>query len=86
MKGKREYKINYIKDIYRRVDSGDRITTEHKTQLITCLITALTSDCVRVDGTRKLLWFEITKMLIAVLKITYCAIYYNFRHTFVPYD
>jgi len=34
MKGKREHKINYIKDIYRRVDSGDRITTEHKTQLI----------------------------------------------------
>jgi len=30
------------------------------------------------SNTRKLLWFKITKMLIAV-------IYYNFRHTFVPY-
>jgi len=33
------------------------------------------------NSTRKLLWFEITKMLIAVLN--YCAIYYNFLHTFV---
>jgi len=27
-------KINYIKDIYRGVDNGDKITIEHKTQLI----------------------------------------------------
>ena len=38
------------------------------------------------DITRKLLLFEITKMLIAVLKkLIYCVIYYNFLHTFVPY-
>ena len=38
------------------------------------------------NSTRKLLWFEISKMLIAVLNTKlYCAIYYNFRHTFVPY-
>jgi len=38
------------------------------------------------NSTRKLLWFEITKMLIAVLTIQiYCDIYYYFRHTFVAY-
>ena len=36
------------------------------------------------NSTRKLLWFEISKMLIAVKKIIYCVVYYNFRHTFVP--
>ena len=36
------------------------------------------------NSTQKLLWFEITKMLIAVLKIN-CVIYYNCRHTSVPY-
>jgi len=35
------------------------------------------------NSTRKLLWFRITKMLIADKKIIYCVIY--FRHTFVPY-
>jgi len=31
------------------------------------------------NSTRKVLWFEMTKMLIAVLKKqTYCVIYYNF--------
>ena len=35
------------------------------------------------NSTRKMLWFEITKMLIAGLKQT-CVIYYDFRHTFVP--
>ena len=36
---------------------------------------------------RKLLWFEISKMLIAVLKkkLLYCVVYYNFRHTFVSH-
>jgi len=30
------------------------------------------------NSTRKVLWFEMTKMLIAVLKKqTYCVIYYN---------
>ena len=36
------------------------------------------------DSTRKLLWLEIIKMLIAVQKYIYCVIYYNCRHTFVP--
>jgi len=39
-----------------------------------------------MNGTRKLLRFEIAKMLIAVLQINvaYCVIYYNFRQdTFV---
>jgi len=36
------------------------------------------------NSTRKLLWFKITKMLIAVKKEICCAIYYNFRHNFVP--
>ena len=38
------------------------------------------------NSTRKRLWFEITKMLIAIKNIIFCVIYYNFRHTFVPYD
>ena len=37
------------------------------------------------NSTRKLLWFEITKMLIAFKKNKFIVIYYNFRHTFVPY-
>jgi len=37
-----------------------------------------------VNSTRKLLWFEITEMLVAVLKNLLCY-HYNFRHTFVPY-
>jgi len=37
------------------------------------------------NSTQKLLWFEITKMLIAVKKLIYCVIYYNFLRTFVPY-
>ena len=35
-------------------------------------------------STRKLLWRESINMLIAVFK-NYCVIYFNFRHTFVPY-
>jgi len=34
-------------------------------------------------STGKLLWFW--KMLIAIKKQIYCVIYYDFRHTFVPY-
>jgi len=38
------------------------------------------------NSTRKLLSFEISKVLIAVLKSEiHSVIYYNFRHTFVPY-
>jgi len=40
-------------------------------------------EAVLSNRTGKLLWFEISKMLIAVLK-KYCVIYYNFRHTFAP--
>ena len=36
------------------------------------------------NSTRKLLRFEITKMLTAVQEEKYCVIYYNFQHTFVP--
>jgi len=36
--------------------------------------------------TRKLLWFEISKMLVSLKKWIYCVIYYNFQHTFVPYQ
>ena len=45
------------------------------------------TEAVLSNGAPKLLWLEITKMLVAVLtkKIIYCVVYYNFRHTFVPY-
>ena len=36
------------------------------------------------NSTRKQLWFEITKMLIAVKEKNYRLICYSFRHTFVP--
>ena len=39
------------------------------------------TEAILSNSTRNLLWFEITKMLIAV----YCVIHYNFRRTFVPY-
>jgi len=35
------------------------------------------------NSTRKLLWFEIAKMMVAVYEKNYCVVYYNFRHTFV---
>jgi len=38
------------------------------------------------NSTRKLLWFETSKMRIAVKKLIYCVIYYNFWHTFLPYS
>jgi len=41
------------------------------------------TEVILSNSTRKLLWFEITKMLIVVQK-NYCVIYDNFRHTFVP--
>jgi len=34
------------------------------------------------NSTRKLLWFEISKMLIAVKNKICCVICYNVRHTF----
>ena len=43
------------------------------------------TEAISPNSTRKLLWFEISIMLIAVRKIFYCVIYYNFLHTFVPY-
>jgi len=44
------------------------------------------TEAILSNSTLKLLWFEITKMLIAVLKINLLC-YYNFRYayTFVPY-
>jgi len=42
------------------------------------------TEAILSNSTRKLLWFEITKMLIAVKKLIYCVIYYIFWHTFVP--
>ena len=39
------------------------------------------TEAILSSSARKLLRFEITKMLIAV----YCVIYYNFRQTFLPY-
>jgi len=42
------------------------------------------TEAILSDSTRKLLWFEIAKMLIEVFfKVN--IIYYNFRHTFVPF-
>ena len=41
------------------------------------------TEAILSNGSRKLLWFEITKILIAVEK-NYCVIFRNFRHTFVP--
>jgi len=44
------------------------------------------SNKILSNSNRKLLWFEITKMLIAgEKKEICCAVDYNFRHTFVPY-
>jgi len=43
------------------------------------------TEIILSNSTRKPLRFEISKMLIAVKKEIYCVIYYNFRHTFVPY-
>jgi len=43
------------------------------------------TEAILSNSTRKLLWFEISKVLIAALKKIYCVkIDYNFRHTFVP--
>jgi len=45
------------------------------------------TDAFLPNSTRKLLWFEITKMLMAVLKNYFlCVIYYNFRHTLVSFS
>ena len=44
------------------------------------------AEAILSNSPRKLLWFETTKMLIAVQeKKTYCVIYYNFRHSLIPY-
>jgi len=36
------------------------------------------------NSTQKLLQFEITKMLIAVLQNKFIVFFYNFQRTFVP--
>jgi len=42
------------------------------------------TKAILANNTRKRLWLEISKMLIAVLEIQiYCVICYNSRHTFV---
>ena len=41
-------------------------------------------EAILSNNTRKLLWFEITKMLIAVKKLIYRVIYYNFWHNVIP--
>jgi len=43
------------------------------------------TETILSNSSRKLLWFEITKMLIAVQKHNLLCFYYKFRHTFVPY-
>jgi len=43
------------------------------------------TETILLNSTWKLLWFEITKMLNAVLEKN-VVIYYNFRHAFVPYN
>jgi len=43
------------------------------------------TEALLSNSNRKLLWFEITEMLIAVKKNLLCH-YDNIRHTFVPYD
>jgi len=35
------------------------------------------TERILANSTQKLLWFEITKMLIAVKKSIYCVIYYQ---------
>ena len=43
------------------------------------------TEAILSNSTWKLLWSEITKMLIAVKKFIYLVICYNFRHAFVAY-
>jgi len=43
------------------------------------------TEAILSNSTQKLLWFEISKMPIAVLKKEiYCVMCYNFPQTFVP--
>ena len=43
------------------------------------------TESILPNSTRKLLWFEMTNMLIAVkIKFPVLLFYYNFRHNFVP--
>ena len=42
------------------------------------------TEAMLSNGTRKLSWFEISKMLIALKKLNSFVIYCNFRHTIVP--
>jgi len=43
------------------------------------------TEAILSNNTRKLLWSEISKMLIAVLKMNLSGYLLQFRHTFVPY-
>jgi len=43
------------------------------------------TEAILSNSTQKLLWFEITKMLIAVKNEFIVLFFYNFRHTFFPY-
>ena len=42
-------------------------------------------EAILSNSTRKLLWFEIAKMLIAVLKHKFIVLFIIFQHTFVSY-
>ena len=45
------------------------------------------TEAILSNSTSQLLWFEIDKMLIAVLNNKYTVLFiaYNFRNTFVPH-
>jgi len=45
------------------------------------------TEAISTNSTRKLLWFEISKMLIAGFNSLFVVLlYYNFRNAFVPYS
>jgi len=49
------------------------------------IVIHFSAEAILSNSTEKLVWFEITKMLIAVYKINFTVIYHNFWHTFIPY-
>jgi len=44
------------------------------------------TEALLSNSTRKLLRFEITKVLLQFKKLFYCVIYYNLRHIFAPHS
>jgi len=42
------------------------------------------TEAILTNSTRKPLWFEITKMLLAVLNKKCIVVHYDFLHTFLP--